>query len=74
MLSRQLAQIEMNAPVTLDMEEAKLAAPAPFVGNKGLIEKFKEVGFRTLLTRVEGKESKQKKLSEKVKEDQLKLV
>lgn len=71
-LSKQLAQIEMNVPVTLNMDEAELI---PFVGNKGLIDKFRELSFRSLLARVEGKTPiRNRKTEETKKEDQLKLM
>lgn len=71
-LSRQLAQIEMDVPVTLDLEHATLT---PFVGNKGLVDKFGELSFRSLLSRVQAEGRLQKSGAKSKKpEDQLKLM
>ncbi|MBI4059200.1 hypothetical protein HY404_03095 [Candidatus Microgenomates bacterium] len=69
-LSKKLARIEINAPVTLDLEKVRLT---PLVGNKNLIEKLAEFGFKSLTARARGivkKEDDQSRLNR----DQLKLI
>ncbi len=53
-LSQKLARIVTDAGVVLDLEHAKLTKPE---GNKKLIEKLREFGFRSLIKRVSGEES-----------------
>lgn len=51
-LSRTLAQIKNDVPVEFDLEQAKLNG---FKENKRLINKLKELGFRSLIVRITGK-------------------
>lgn len=58
MLSQRLARIVTDVPVEFDFEKMKLV---PTIGNKKLIEKFEELGFKSLVARLTGKEKKKKK-------------
>lgn len=65
-LSQNLARIHTDAPVTLDVDNAKLQ---PLGKNQNLIEKLRELGFKSLVVRLEGRVEKLKTV-----ENQLKLV
>ena len=74
-LSQDLATIRTDAPVGLDLEHAKLQ---PFTSNMKFIERLQELGFKSLVARVQGKQDVHVQLSKKKKtkgtQPQLKLV
>ncbi len=72
LMSKHLATIVTNAPVTLDLEESKLGH---LRDDKVFCEKLRELGFKSLLTRmgyVEERKVKPKK--EKANKDQMELL
>lgn len=69
-LSRKLATIVTDVPVTLDIEKAKLP---DFKTSEKFQTKLKEFGFRSLVQRTGG-EWEEKKKKEKVSKDQMELI
>ncbi len=67
-LSQDLARIRTDVPVTFTWEECVFVS---FQENTRLIDKFKELGFRSLVSRLQGKE---KVSRQKRQESQLELV
>lgn len=73
LLSQDLAKIRTDVPLSFNLEEAKLTG---LVGNRGLVEKLKEIGFKSLVARLEPQTErpKKEKMKNKKPESQLKLV
>ena len=72
-LAKKLATIVTNAPVKMDLEKAKVGK----IDKVGLLEAFKELGFKTLMGRVLAHEvpvQKPQKEEEKKKDAQLNLL
>ncbi|MBI2405469.1 hypothetical protein HYV21_00225 [Candidatus Microgenomates bacterium] len=74
-LSRDLATIRTDAPVELDLEHAKLQ---PFTSNARFIKRLQELGFKSLVARLQNGTVKEQRMPKKKKarkgEQQLKLV
>lgn len=74
LMSQHLAKIVTDAPVTLNLERCELGLLRE---DKDFVEKLKELGFKSLLTRmgfVEEKSEKRKVTSNKKSKDQMELI
>ncbi|OGY10089.1 MAG: hypothetical protein A2700_02770 [Candidatus Blackburnbacteria bacterium RIFCSPHIGHO2_01_FULL_44_64] len=74
-LSKHLATIVTDAPVELDLEKAKVH---PLREDRDFVEKLKELGFKSLLTRIggalEGKTKTEKPKTDRKNDNQMELL